>query len=230
MPGEIPDDLDGQAAYWKQHYNTHKGKGAVAKYIDNWIRCVKFGSFCAKKIILENTFPIFRKFNKYKKSRIPGLIHGAPGGFALVWDNKNAPNRRGIRDGSMARGLSRLLIVERVRVQIAGYIFINKPPTIRRLIHGAPGGFALVWDNKNAPNRRGIRDGSMARGLSRLLIVERVRVQIAGYIFINKPPTIRRLIHGAPGAIRTRNPRLRRAMLYPVEPRVHIAVIITDFI
>ena len=28
------------------------------------------------------------------------------------------------------------------------------------------------------------------------------------------------LYFGAPGAIRTRNPRLRRAMLYPVKPRV----------
>ena len=36
-------------------------------------------------------------------------------------------------------------------------------------------------------------------------------------------------IYGAPGAIRTRSPRLRRAMLYPVEPRVHYArIIITE--
>ena len=43
-----------------------------------------------------------------------------------------------------------------------------------------------------------------------------------------KIPTDVGLYFGAPGAIRTRSPRLRRAMLYPVEPRVqglHIIII-----
>ena len=30
---------------------------------------------------------------------------------------------------------------------------------------------------------------------------------------------------GAPGAIRTRNPRLRRAMLYPIKPRVRCRIL-----
>lgn len=29
----IPSDLRGQATYWKQHYNTHLGKGTVRQYI-----------------------------------------------------------------------------------------------------------------------------------------------------------------------------------------------------
>ena len=32
-PRAIPRDLRGQAEYWKQHYNTPKGKGTVAKFI-----------------------------------------------------------------------------------------------------------------------------------------------------------------------------------------------------
>jgi hypothetical protein len=32
----IPADLAGQAAYWKQHYNTKRGKGTPQQYIDNW--------------------------------------------------------------------------------------------------------------------------------------------------------------------------------------------------
>lgn len=47
-------------------------------------------------------------------------------------------------------------------------------------------------------------------------------------IAAQKIPTGVGLCFGAPGAIRTRSPRLRRAMLYPVEPRVqglHIIII-----
>jgi len=32
--GKIPSDLEGQAKYWKDHYNTHLGAGTVEKYID----------------------------------------------------------------------------------------------------------------------------------------------------------------------------------------------------
>lgn len=39
-----------------------------------------------------------------------------------------------------------------------------------------------------------------------------------------KPSQYDGYIFGAPGAIRTRSPRLRRAMLYPVEPRVHLRI------
>ena len=52
------------------------------------------------------------------------------------------------------------------------------------------------------------------------------RVQIAGREHKKSP--LRGAYFGAPGAIRTRSPRLRRAMLYPVEPRVqglHIIII-----
>lgn len=35
-PDAIPLTLDGQAAYWKKHYNTKLGKGTTAEYIQNW--------------------------------------------------------------------------------------------------------------------------------------------------------------------------------------------------
>lgn len=34
-PGAIPSDLKGQAEYWKEHYNTHLGKGTVEEFIEN---------------------------------------------------------------------------------------------------------------------------------------------------------------------------------------------------
>ncbi len=38
IPEKIPDTLKGQAAYWKKHYNTVKGKGTARKFIkDNSI-------------------------------------------------------------------------------------------------------------------------------------------------------------------------------------------------
>ena len=37
-PGSIPKTLEGQAAYWKQHYNTRLGKGTVEEYLKNWRR------------------------------------------------------------------------------------------------------------------------------------------------------------------------------------------------
>lgn len=36
--GAIPTTLEGQAAYWKQHYNTYKGKGTIEEYIKNYKR------------------------------------------------------------------------------------------------------------------------------------------------------------------------------------------------
>lgn len=32
----IPSSLEGRAEYWKQHYNTPKGKGKPEEYIRNW--------------------------------------------------------------------------------------------------------------------------------------------------------------------------------------------------
>ena len=32
---EIPNTLNGRAAYWKKHYNTPAGAGTAAKYIRN---------------------------------------------------------------------------------------------------------------------------------------------------------------------------------------------------
>lgn len=40
QPGAIPRDLEGQARYWKKHYNTSLGKGTVNEYMDNWDRYV----------------------------------------------------------------------------------------------------------------------------------------------------------------------------------------------
>tara|TARA_Y100000590_G_C15742063_1_gene1020602 strand:- start:425 stop:880 length:456 start_codon:yes stop_codon:yes gene_type:complete len=34
--GAIPKDLEGQAVYWKNNYNTHLGKGTVEEYIENY--------------------------------------------------------------------------------------------------------------------------------------------------------------------------------------------------
>lgn len=40
VPSELPDaqDVRAMATYWKNHYNTRKGKGAVAQYVDTWNR------------------------------------------------------------------------------------------------------------------------------------------------------------------------------------------------
>lgn len=43
VPEPIPEDLNGQAKYWKRTYNTYKGKGTVEKYIQNWQRFVPAG-------------------------------------------------------------------------------------------------------------------------------------------------------------------------------------------
>ena len=32
-PGAIPAEIEGQAAYWKRHYNTPLGRGTVEKYL-----------------------------------------------------------------------------------------------------------------------------------------------------------------------------------------------------
>lgn len=32
----LPDNLPGQAAYWKQHYNTPAGAGTEAQYLEAW--------------------------------------------------------------------------------------------------------------------------------------------------------------------------------------------------
>lgn len=34
LPG--PDDIDAMAAYWKQYYNTHKGKGTVEQFVQKY--------------------------------------------------------------------------------------------------------------------------------------------------------------------------------------------------
>lgn len=43
-PEPLPDatDIDGQARYWKQHYNTPLGKGTVEEYLRNYQRFVEF--------------------------------------------------------------------------------------------------------------------------------------------------------------------------------------------
>ena len=35
-PEPLPDDLPGQAAYWKQHYNTPLGAGKPEEYVARW--------------------------------------------------------------------------------------------------------------------------------------------------------------------------------------------------
>lgn len=36
----IPSYLAGQAAYWKEHYNTEKGAGTTVQYLNSWNRFV----------------------------------------------------------------------------------------------------------------------------------------------------------------------------------------------
>lgn len=36
VPASIPDSIDGAAWYWKQHYNTHLGKGTVKSALSKW--------------------------------------------------------------------------------------------------------------------------------------------------------------------------------------------------
>lgn len=35
----IPDTINGQAAYWKEFYNTSAGAGTVEKYMEAWAEC-----------------------------------------------------------------------------------------------------------------------------------------------------------------------------------------------
>ena len=58
------------------------------------------------------------------------------------------------------------------------------------------------------------------------LIVERyaLKSRVAAHK-LNRRKACDGQISGAPDAIRTRNPRLRRAMLYPVKPRVQHALL-----
>ena len=37
----IPPTINGYAYYWKKYYNTEKGKGTIAKFINNYIKFVK---------------------------------------------------------------------------------------------------------------------------------------------------------------------------------------------
>lgn len=39
-PERIPDDLEGQAQYWKDHFNTSEGSGRVETYLKNYHRYV----------------------------------------------------------------------------------------------------------------------------------------------------------------------------------------------
>lgn len=43
VPEALPSakDIEGLAHYWKNHYNTHKGKGTVKKFMLNYRRYVK---------------------------------------------------------------------------------------------------------------------------------------------------------------------------------------------
>jgi hypothetical protein len=38
QPGAIPVTIEGQAAYWKQYYNTPLGVGTEEEYMQNYVR------------------------------------------------------------------------------------------------------------------------------------------------------------------------------------------------
>ncbi len=40
-PGKIPNDINGQAAYWKKYYNTYGGAGTTSEYLEKWNKYVK---------------------------------------------------------------------------------------------------------------------------------------------------------------------------------------------
>ena len=40
IPEPIPEDLEGQAAYWKSHYNTPAGRGTVVEYLESYRKFV----------------------------------------------------------------------------------------------------------------------------------------------------------------------------------------------
>ena len=41
IPEKIPEDLKGQAHYWKKYYNTWAGKGTPEEYVENYNNWVK---------------------------------------------------------------------------------------------------------------------------------------------------------------------------------------------
>jgi len=41
IPKEIPEDLPGQAGYWKKYYNTYLGMGTEEEYIKNYNAYIK---------------------------------------------------------------------------------------------------------------------------------------------------------------------------------------------
>lgn len=45
VPEPFPDadNISGMAKYWKEHWNTYRGKGTVEQYIKNWNRYIKLG-------------------------------------------------------------------------------------------------------------------------------------------------------------------------------------------
>jgi len=42
VPAPIPKTIEGQAAYWKQYYNTEEGAGTIEKYLRNWTTIKEF--------------------------------------------------------------------------------------------------------------------------------------------------------------------------------------------
>lgn len=47
VPAAIPNDIDGQAAYWKKYYNSAEGKGTVGDFKKKITEMTnKFGAYC----------------------------------------------------------------------------------------------------------------------------------------------------------------------------------------
>lgn len=45
QPGKLPaaNDVQGMGEYWKQHYNSERGKGTVEEFVDHYFQYVKHG-------------------------------------------------------------------------------------------------------------------------------------------------------------------------------------------
>jgi hypothetical protein len=48
----IPDNLPGQAAYWKKFYNTFLGKGTIDEYINAWHRYVPVDMWSDQSVLV----------------------------------------------------------------------------------------------------------------------------------------------------------------------------------
>lgn len=62
----IPKDVQGQAEYWKKHWNTEKGSGTVEEYLNNYEHYV--GETKPKQSVIEQAFINKKVIKRVKKN------------------------------------------------------------------------------------------------------------------------------------------------------------------